>query len=370
MMFPAVAERMGLIDSSGIRKVFDLAQELTDPVDLSIGQPDFDVPEPVKRAAIQAIQQGQNGYTVTQGIEPLREKLREGLAALGHEDRDVFITSGTSGGLVLALMTLVNPGDEVLIFDPYFVMYKHLVNLAGGKPVFVPTYPDFRLDADRVRAACTERTRLILVNSPSNPTGAVAETEELKAIAEVAHEKNLAVVSDEIYRLYCFDTPFRSMAEFDERAIVLDGFSKSHGMTGWRLGYAHGPKHVMQEMCKLQQFTFVCAPNPVQHAGLAAMDVDTSDYSDVYRAKRDRLVEGMKANFRIRGGQGAFYLFPEVPWGTGTEFVSEAIRNNCLVIPGNVFSEADTHFRIAYAADDRTLDRGIEILNRVAEKGA
>src|SRR5262245_1072665 len=170
-----IADRMGQIDASGIRKVFDLAAQLKDPIDLSIGQPDFDVPDPVKEAAITAIRTGPNGYTVTQGIPELRERLLAGVkATFHHTDRDLIVTSGTSGGLVLATLALVNPGEEVIIFDPYFVMYKQLVTLAGGTPVYVDTYPDVRIDVDRVRQAITTRTKLILVNSPANPTGAVA----------------------------------------------------------------------------------------------------------------------------------------------------------------------------------------------------
>ncbi|MEK6238661.1 MAG: aminotransferase class I/II-fold pyridoxal phosphate-dependent enzyme, partial [Planctomycetales bacterium] len=170
-----IAQRMAHIDSSGIRKVFDLAAEMTDPIDLSIGQPDFDVPEEIRKEAIRAIENGKNGYALTQGIPELREKLQQQVdQEFGHSDRGVFVTSGTSGALVLSLMTLVNPGDEVLVFDPFFVMYPALIRLAGGIPVYVDTHPDFRVDLDRVRAAITPRTKMILFNSPANPTGVVA----------------------------------------------------------------------------------------------------------------------------------------------------------------------------------------------------
>ncbi len=363
-----IADRMRHIESSGIRKVFELARSLKDPVNLSIGQPDFDVPEPIKAAAHAAIDRGANAYTVTQGIPELRAKIHANVRALyPNDEREVFITSGTSGGLVLALCCTVNPGDEVVVFDPYFVMYPHLVTLAGGRTVYVDTYPDFGVDVDRLRAALTPRTKAIILNSPANPTGRVYSRETVRDVAKLARERGILLISDEIYRVFCFDGPFTSAAEFNPDVLVLDGFSKAYGMTGWRLGFAHGPRRLIEEMTKLQQFSFVCAPSMVQHAGVAALDYDVSDFVAAYRQKRARIYEGIKDNYELTKPEGAFYLFPKAPRGTGTEFVSEAIRNQLLCIPGAVFSRKDTHFRLSYAADDRTLDRGIEILNRLAK---
>src|SRR5437016_863340 len=201
-----IADRMHKIDASGIRKVFDLAAKLKNPINLSIGQPHFDTPEAVKKAICQAVEAGRNVYSQTQGIAPLREALQQRVAAeLGHVDRELFVTSGTSGGLMLALSVLVNPGDEVIAFDPWFVMYKHLTTLVGGRSVIVDTYPDFRIDLDKVRAAITPRTKVILCNSPANPTGTVLSKDELKGLAEVAAEHEVALISDEIYREFCFD---------------------------------------------------------------------------------------------------------------------------------------------------------------------
>jgi aspartate aminotransferase/aminotransferase len=362
-----IAERMRHIESSGIRKVFELARSLKDPVNLSIGQPDFDVPEAVKAAAHAAIDQGANAYTVTQGIAELRAKIQADVHTRYRQaDREVFVTSGTSGGLVLALCCTVNPGDEVIVFDPYFVMYPHLVTLAGGRTVYVDTYPDFSIDVDRVRAALTPRTKAILVNSPANPTGRVYSREVLRDLANLARQRGVLLLSDEVYRVFCYDQPFVSPAEFNEDVLVFDGFSKAYGMTGWRLGFAHGPRRIIEEMIKLQQFTFVCAPSIVQHAGLAAWDYDVSGIVTDYRRKRDRIWDGLKDRYELVRPEGAFYAFPKAPHGSGSDFVAEAIRNNLLLIPGNVFSARDTHFRLSYAADDRTLDRGIEILNRLA----
>ncbi len=364
-----IADRMRPIEASGIRKVFELARSLKDPVNLSIGQPDFDVPEPVKTTAKEAIDAGRNGYTVTQGIAELRTKIAADVRKqLPHADREVFLTSGTSGGLLLALSCTVNPGDEVIVFDPYFVAYPHLVTFSGGVPVLVDTYPDFDIDPDRVKAVLTPRTKAILVNSPANPTGRVYSREALRDLALLTRERGVLLISDEIYRSFCHDVTFVSPAEFNEDVLVLDGFSKSHGMTGWRLGFAHGPRRLIEEMSKLQQFTFVCAPSMVQYAGVAAWDMDMSSIVAEYRGKRDRVYEGLKDRFELVKSEGAFYLFPKAPWGSSMEFVSECIRNELLLIPGNVFSRRDTHFRLSYAASAETLDRGLEILNRLARR--
>lgn len=364
-----IADRMHRIDASGIRKVFDLAAKMEDPINLSIGQPHFDTPDEIKEAMFQAVREGRNAYSQTQGIAPLRERLQQQVdEELGHADRQVFVTSGTSGGLMLALSVLVNPGDEVIAFDPFFVMYKHLTSMSGGNVRFIDTYPDFRIDLDKVRDTITDRTKVILFNSPANPTGAVASEEEMRGLAELAAEKDVALISDEIYRSFCYDAPFVSPAKWNDQTIVIDGLSKSHSMTGWRLGFAHGPEHVIQQMVKLQQFTFVCAPHPVQWAGLTALDYDISPRVDEYRQKRDFMLRELGNDFEIHGAQGAFYLFVKAPWGTGTEFVKAAIEQNLLIIPGNVFSSQDTHFRISYAAENRTLERGVEVLKRLAKQ--
>lgn len=364
-----LAERTRCFDASGIRKVFDLGAKMKDPINLSIGQPDFDVPEPVRQAAVDAIGSRRNGYTLSQGMPVLREKLQEKIdRQYGHDDRQVFVTCGTSGGLMLAMLVLLNPGDEVIVFDPCFVMYDALAGVAGGRVVYIDTYPDFRIDLDRVAGAITPRTKAIIFNSPANPTGAVAGREEVRGLAELAARHDVLLLSDEIYREFCYEQPLVSPAEFNPQTLVVDGFSKSHGMPGWRMGFAHGPSAIIREMLKLQQYSFVCAPQPFQWAAAVAMDVDISAQVEAYRRKRDMLVEGLSDDYEIVKPGGAFYIFPKLPWGTGMEFVGRAIDNNLLIIPGNVFSRHDTHFRISYAAEDATIERGIEVLRRLARK--
>lgn len=367
MPHPWIAHRTQHFDSSGIRKVFDLASKMQNPINLSIGQPDFAVPAAVRKAAIDAIESNKNGYAMTQGMPVLRDRLQSEVSQrYGHADRQVFVTSGTSGGLVLAMLALVNPGDEVIVFDPYFVMYKSLVGLAQGVCVLVDTYPNFCIDLDRVAAAITRRTKAILFNSPSNPTGAVATAEEVRGLATLAAERGVALVSDEIYRLFCYDNAFVSPAEFNPDTLVIDGFSKSYGMTGWRLGFAHGPAAIIQEMIKIQQYTFVCAPQPFQWAGSVALDVDMQTQVDAYRRKRDFITAELAPHYELQRPGGAFYAFPKCPRGTATDFVTRAIERELLIIPGGVFSARDTHFRISYAATDATLQRGVDVLKQLA----
>jgi aspartate aminotransferase/aminotransferase len=363
-----IAERASAFDSSGIRKVFDLAAKLKDPINLSIGQPDFDVPAPVRAAHMEAIESQKNGYALTQGMPILRDKLQAQIdSRFGHPDRRVFVCSGTSGGLALAMWALVNPGDEVIVFDPYFVMYDSLARMAGGVPVMIDTYPSFRPDVDKVKDAITDRTKMIVLNSPANPTGVALDAETLKSLAELAAENNIAILSDEIYRSFCYDDDFVSPAEFNDQTIVIDGFSKSHAMTGWRLGQCHGPREVIDTMIKLQQYTFVCAPQPAQWAGAVAMDVSIDEHVADYRKKRDRLVDGISDLYNVQKPGGAFYVFPQAPGGAGDAFVAKAIENNLLIIPGNIFSRRNSHFRVSYAAPDTTIDRGIEVLRRLAK---
>lgn len=369
-MHPWLAKRTDLFDSSGIRKVFDLAANMSDPINLSIGQPDFPVPDAIKEAAVDAIHNDHNGYSLTQGIPPLREALQARIdAQYGHDDRSVLVTSGTSGALVLAMLALVDPGDEVICFDPYFVMYPALVGMAGGKCVLIDTYPDFRIDVEKVAAAITPRTKLILLNSPANPTGVVATEDEIKSLADLAKQKKIALLSDEIYRDFCYDAELASPATYNDQTLVVDGFSKSYGVTGWRLGWIHGPSAIIDKLTMMQQYTFVCAPHPLQHAALAALETDISQHVADYATRRDLIVTGLRdAGYQVANTDGAFYVFPKVPDGAGTatEFVTRAIENQLLIIPGNIFSSHDSHFRISYAASTETIERGLEVLRRLS----
>jgi aspartate aminotransferase/aminotransferase len=364
-----IADRMSRIDASGIRTAFALAASLKDPINLSIGQPDYDVDEAVKDVAIAAIRAGHNGYTQTWGIEPLRKacadyyQRRYGVAL-----ENVMITSGVSGGLFLALMATINPGDEVLFADPYFVMYTHLVNVFGGKPIPIDTYPDFKLKPADVEAAITPRTKILIVNSPSNPTGVTMNAAELQALADVARRHNLLLVSDEIYEQLTYDGDSATLAGRYSNTLLLNGFSKMAAMTGWRVGFAAGPADIIQQMNTLQQYSFVCAPAPAQHAAIAALSTDYSANVDAYRSKRDLVYELLRDHFDVTRPNGAFYIFPAAPGGDGEAFCKSAIDNNVIIIPGKVFSNRNSHFRISFAASDATIRRGAEVLNRMADR--
>ncbi len=363
-----IAKRMAAIDSSGIRRVFDLARSIKNPINLSIGQPDFPMPEPIRAKAIQAIEAGHNRYTVTQGLEELRQAvLGEEKKRTGIEHEAVLITSGVSGGLVLAFMALINPGDSIIIPDPYFVMYKHLCRLTGGVPLYVNTYPDFQLTADRLEAtAGAAEGKILLLNSPNNPTGQVIPREELRRIADWAERNGVFIISDEIYSAFVYDADFASVARHTRNVLLLSGFSKCSAMTGWRLGYAIGPEELIAEMTKLQQFSFVCAPSIAQHAALAAFSVAIIPYIQAYKLKRDLTYEGLRGKFELPRPQGAFYAFVRAPGDDGDAFVAKAIEHDCLIIPGSVFSERRSHFRLSFAAEDKTIVAGTRLLCSLA----
>lgn len=366
-----LADRTNLIDSSGIRKVFALAASLKDPVNFSIGQPDFDVPEALKAEAIKAIRAGQNKYSQTAGDSLLKGKIAKQVEKqFGWQNPSILVASGVSGALLLAFMAIINPGDEVIIPDPYFVIYKHLINMMGGKCVFVDSYPDFKLPVEKISRAITAKTKLIILNSPCNPTGVVYSEQQIKSLAKIAAEKDIPVMTDEIYEKFCYDGKCPSIANYYRKSLLLRGFSKSYAMTGWRVAYAAVDEslgEVIEQMTKIQQYTFICAPTPFQKAAISALDYDVSDLVGAYREKRDLIYEGLRDRFELVKPGGAFYAFAKVPGAAGaTKFVEKAIAKNVLVIPGNVFSEKDTHFRISYATSDEKIRQGIEILRKLA----
>lgn len=361
-----LADRTHRIDASGIRRVFALAAELDNPVNFSIGQPDFDVPAPIKQAAIEAIEQGHNRYSQTAGDALLREALSTSLGAeLGWKDPEVMITSGVSGSLFLAFLALINPGDEVIIPDPYFVIYKQVINMLGGVCVFVDSYPDFGLPLEKISNAISSRTKLIIVNSPCNPTGAVYSKEELRSVADLARGHDIILLSDEIYEQFSYDGACPSLAQHYEKTLLLRGFGKAYAMTGWRMGYCaahHCLKPILEEMTKIQQYTFVCAPTPFQKAAIAAISCDISALVAQYRRKRDLAHSLLRDRFELTKPGGAFYLFVKAPDELGTQFVEKAIAKNVLILPGHIFSERDTHFRLSYATTDAEIERGCDLL--------
>ena len=254
-----IADRASRIEASGIRKIFELGQGLKDPINLSIGQPHFEVPEPIRNAAKAAIDRGDNGYTVTQGIPELRSKLQADVQRrLPGQDREVLVTTGTSGAVMLALCATVNPGEEVILFDPYFVAYPHLVTLAGGTSIVIDTYPDFRIDVNKVRAAITPRTKAILFSSPSNPTGVTTDADTLRDLANLAREKGVLLIADEIYRSFWYDGHFAGRRVRCER-VGARWFRQVVWDHGLAIGVCYGPKRLIEEMAKLSS-SRLCEP--------------------------------------------------------------------------------------------------------------
>lgn len=376
-----LSRRTSHINGSGIRKIFELAQHIADPVNLSIGQPDFPVPERIKRAAIRAIEGDRNGYTLTTGIPELREAASRHLEEdLGWKEAPVLVTSGTSGALTVACLALLGPGDECVIPDPYFVAYPPLVAMCGATAVLCDTYPDLRMTAERVEPLITERTKFVLLNSPSNPAGVVASREECADLLDLCRRKNVLLISDEIYDVFTYSesrtdrsadgkrsrcpSPGRLPGAM-EQVLVIRGLGKSYAVTGWRLGFASGPGPVIDLMARLQQFTFVCAPSMAQHGGVEALRTDVSERVAEYESRRDMVVERLRELTEVVTPGGAFYVFPKVPERVGltaSEFVKRAVERSLLVIPGKAFSSRDTHFRVSFATDRGTLGRGLEIL--------
>lgn len=365
---------MGRIQPSGIRRIFELMTTMEDPINLSIGQAHYEAPEALVEAAVRALRAGKNRYTVTQGLPDLNARVLDQVQGQhGRRPDSCLITAGVSGGLVLSFLALLDPGDEILLPDPGFMMYRTLATVFGAEVKFYSTYPDgpggrFRIDPAELESLVTPRTKILFVNSPSNPTGAVLSRTEVEAVCRIANERGLTVVSDEIYDFFVYDRPMVSPLSFAERCVQLGGFSKTYGVPGWRMGYATGPAKVLDAMKTLQQFTFVCAPAPFQHALLdAAFDVDLAPYRDDYRQKRDRLARELHPVYGLLPPEGSFYAFPQLPPGVrGDEFLTAALQKKLLVVPGKSFSARDTHFRLSFAADDATLGRGIAALNELA----
>lgn len=363
-----LSDRAMGVRPSGVRKIFDLAHKVKNPVNLSIGEPDFDIPDPVKEEGIKWIRAGFNKYTPSGGIPELREKLLFRLKEKGIICDDVIITPGVTGGLLLALMVTLNPFDEVIIPDPYFVLYEYQVLLLGGKPVFFDTYPDFTLKEEALREAITERTKIILINSPNNPTGMVSTQEELEMVARVAGEKNILVFSDDIYDRFVYENMVDRLylGRLYDKTLTFGGFSKTWGMTGWRLGFVAGPLEVIQCMVTMQQYVFSSVNSFAQKAALFALDHDTDPLIEGYRRKRDLIYEGLKDKYNVVKPKGAYFIFPEAPDGDGDAFAERALENNLFIIPGSVFSRRKTNVRISFAAAEKTLLKGIEILRKMA----
>lgn len=376
-----IAKRVRAVPPSGIRKYFDMASREKDIMTLGVGEPDFDTPYNVKERAMEAIELNCTHYTSNAGLLELRERICQKLRvenAINVSPDEVIITSGSSEGLDIALRTVLDPGDEVLVQDPAYVAYGPLISLAGGKPVFVPTVEekDFRLQPDDMRKKITKKTKAILYCSPNNPTGSVLSKDDVKGIAELAIENDLYVISDEIYERLIYDGDHYSIGSFKgmaNRTITLNGFSKAYASTGWRVGYAAAKGELVEGMYKIHQYCMLCAPTPSQYAMLAAFDEEASvrQMLKMYNARRRLLVKGLNEipGIKCHMPKGAFYAFPNI---TGTHLSSEKFAEKLIkeakvaVVPGSVFGPSGEGFvRCSYSVSTESIIEALERMRKL-----
>lgn len=361
-----LSKKIQQIEPSGIRKFFDIVSEMKDAISLGVGEPDFDTPWHIREEGIYSLERGRTYYTSNAGLQELRDEIalyqerRFGL----HYDRrnEVIITVGGSEAIDGALRTMLDPGDEVLLPQPSYVSYEPCITLADGVPVIIELQEkdNFKLTREQLEAAITDKTKILIMPFPNNPTGAVMTREDLAEIVPVILEHDLYVISDEIYSelTYCGDhVSIASFPGMIERTIVINGFSKSFAMTGWRLGYACGPEQIIRQMLKLHQYVIMCAPTTSQYAAVEALRQGEDDVKRMRTAYNQRRKFLMKA-FRDMGLQcfepfGAFYVFPSIQeFGLSSdEFANRLLREEKVaVVPGTAFGRCGEGFlRISYA---------------------
>ena len=354
------------IQWSGIRKFFDIVNEMDDAISLGVGEPDFDTPWHIRDEGIFSLEKGRTFYTSNAGLKELKIEISKYLYRRFHLRYDykseVIVTVGGSEGIDLAMRAMLDPGDEVLIPQPSYVSYVPCAVLAGAVPVVIDLQEknQFRLTAEELEAAITPKTKLLVLPFPNNPTGAVMEKSDLEAIAKVVEEHDLFILSDEIYAELCYlenHTSIASLPGMKERTIVINGFSKSHAMTGWRLGYACGPRRIIEQMLKIHQFAIMCAPTNSQYAAVEALrhgDEDVAMMREQYNQRRRFLVhEFERMNLQCFEPFGAFYIFPSIKeFGMSSEeFATRFLREEKVaVVPGTAFGDSGEGFlRISYA---------------------
>ncbi|MCX9012310.1 MAG: pyridoxal phosphate-dependent aminotransferase [Candidatus Methanoperedens sp.] len=362
------SERVKSIDISGIRKMFEGAGP--NAINLGLGQPDFDTPEHIKKAAIEAINSGFTGYTANLGIPELR------LALCGKFEQEnnftvapdeVIVTSGASEALHLALAALIDRGDDVLIPDPGFVSYSALTKMAGGSVVGVPLGDKLTLEPEKVNECITPRTKVLIINSPSNPTGTVQTKKDIKGLAQIAEDTGITIISDEVYEHFIYEGEHVSPAQFTDNVITINAVSKTYAMTGWRIGYAAARKEYIEQMLKVHQYIQACACSIAQKAALAAIEGPQDCVRDMcasFKRRRDILLEGLRAmGIKCVKPQGAFYAFPQV---VDENAPQKLIKNGVIVVPGASFGEnGKGHIRLAYSTSEENLRKALGVMERV-----
>ncbi len=380
-----LSEKITALKPSGIRKFFDIVSEMKDAISLGVGEPDFDTPWHIRDEGIYALEKGKTFYTSNAGLKDLRIEISNYIKrtqGVGYNpDNEILVTVGGSEAIDIGLRAVINPGDEVIIPQPSYVSYEPCAVLAGAKPVIInlKAENEFRLKPDELLNAITDKTKILILPYPNNPTGAIMEEDDLRAIAEIIKEKDILVMSDEIYSALTYKEKHTSIASLDgmkERTILINGFSKAYAMTGWRLGYACGPKEIIEQMTKIHQFAIMCAPTTSQYAAVEALkhgDKDVEEMRQAYNQRRRFLLDAFrKMNLECFEPYGAFYVFPCIKeFGmTSEEFATRFLQEEKVaVVPGTAFGECGEGFlRISYAYSLESLKLAIGRLEKFVNK--
>ena len=380
-----LAKKVVEIEPSGIRKFFDVVNEMKDAISLGVGEPDFDTPWRIREEGIYSLEKGRTFYTSNSGLKELKEEIcnyiQRKTSVVYDPKSEVVVTVGGSEGIDIAMRAMLDPGDEVLIPQPSYVSYLPCAVLAGGVPVVIPLQNknEFKLTREELEAAITPRTKILVLPFPNNPTGSIMTREDLEPIAEVVKEHDLFVISDEIYSELSYQGEHVSIAEFPglrERTIMINGFSKGFAMTGWRLGYACGPAEIIEQMIKIHQFAIMCAPTNSQYAaieGLRNCQPEVDEMREAYNQRRRFLMhEFRRIGLKSFEPYGAFYVFPDVSeFGmTSEEFATRFLEEERVaVVPGTAFGASGEGFiRISYAYSLEDLKVALGRLERFIER--
>ena len=376
-----LSQKAVALKPSGIRKFFDILDEMEGVVSLTVGQPDFETPWHIRDAAITSLEKGKTYYTSKSGLIQLRRSIADYLERrfdLHYNPKDeVIVTVGGSEAIDLAIRAIVEPGDEVLVVEPSFVCYSPITQLTGGVAVPIPTRAEdkFKLTPELLKKYITPKTKMLVLPYPNNPTGAIMTAEELQRIADVLRDTNIVVLSDEIYGELTYGrrhTSFAAIPSMWDRTIYIGGFSKSYAMTGWRLGYVCAPKEIMKQMLKIHQYAIMCAPTMSQYAGIKAAedgDADIEYMRDCYDQRRRLLLKGL-ADIGIEcfEPEGAFYVFPNIgKFGMPSEKFCERLlyEEKCAIVPGTAFGESGEGFaRISYAYSVDHIGKALERMEK------
>ena len=380
-----LSEKVTDLKPSGIRKFFDIVSEMKDAISLGVGEPDFDTPWHIRDEGIYALEKGKTFYTSNSGLKDLRQEISNYIQRTQgveyNPNSEILVTVGGSEAIDIGLRAIINPEDEVIIPQPSYVSYEPCAVLAGAKPVIInlKAENEFRLKPEELLNAITDRTKILILPYPNNPTGAIMEENDLKAIAEIIKEKDILVMSDEIYSALTYKEKHISIASIEgmkERTILINGFSKAYAMTGWRLGYACGPQELITQMTKIHQFAIMCAPTTSQYAAVEALkhgDKDVEEMRQSYNQRRRFLMDAFrKMNLECFEPYGAFYVFPCIKeFGmTSEEFATKFLQEEKVaVVPGTAFGECGEGFlRISYAYSLENLKLALERLEKFVTK--